>query len=120
MDRVADDTRRPQPALVVEEIGIERELLSVVAIDPHHRAGGQLHVIESETRVNAVSGAPFVWALVDSVGGTFDTVIDPDLLPHQPRPGQVLAGWFWLSARLLTAAPRKKPGAGWLQRLVGR
>jgi hypothetical protein len=86
--------------------------------EPHALIAG--HVIESETRVNAVSGAPFVWALVDSVGGTFDAVIDPDLLPYQPRPGQVLAGWFWLSAQLLTAAPRKKPGAGWLQRLVGR
>jgi hypothetical protein len=78
------------------------------------------HVLEAETRANAVSGAPFVWALVDSVGGTFDVVIDPDLLPRLPRAGDVLAGWFWLSGRLLAGPARGKTAGGWLQRLAGR
>jgi len=78
------------------------------------------HVVEADTRANAVSGAPFVWALVDSLGGTFDIVIDPELLPRMPRPGDVLAGWFWLSGRLLAGASRGKPAGRWFQRLVGR
>jgi hypothetical protein len=86
--------------------------------EPHALMAGQ--VLEADTRINAVSGAPYVWAHVDTVGGTFDAVMDPDLLPHPPRPGQVLAGWFWLSGRLLTGTPRRKPGGSWLQRLVGR
>jgi hypothetical protein len=86
--------------------------------EPHALIAG--HVLESETRVNAVSGTPYVWALVDTIGGTFDAVIEPGLLPHAPRPGEVLAGWFWLSGRLLTGAHASKPAGGWFQRLVGR
>ena len=78
------------------------------------------HVVEADTRANAVSGAPFVWALVDSLGGTFDIVIDPELLPTPPRPGNVIAGWFWLSGRLQTAKPEAKGALGWIQRLAGR
>ena len=85
--------------------------------EPHALIAGQ--VVEADTRANAVSGAPFVWALVDSLGGTFDVVIDPELLPRMPRPGDVLAGWFWLSGRLLAGPARRKAG-GWLSRLVGR
>jgi hypothetical protein len=86
--------------------------------EPHALIAG--HVVEADTRANAVSGAPFVWALVDSLGGTFDVVIDPELLPRMPRPGDVLAGWFWLSGRLLAGPARRKTTGGWLQRLVGR
>jgi hypothetical protein len=86
--------------------------------EPHALIAG--HVVEADTRANAVTGTPFVWALVDSLGGTFDVVIDPELLPRMPRPGDVLAGWFWLSGRLLTGPARKKNSGGWLQRLVGR
>jgi hypothetical protein len=89
----------------------------VMPPEPHALIAG--HVLESETRANAVTGAPFVWALVDSLGGTFDVVIDPELLQRAPRLGDVLAGWFWLSGRLLVDTPRATPG-GWFQRLRGR
>lgn len=85
--------------------------------EPHALIAG--HVIEADTRVNAVSGTQYWWALVDSLGGTFDVVIDPELLAEPPHPGQVLSGWFWLSGRLL-ADERRTAGAGWFQRLVGR
>jgi len=86
--------------------------------EPHALIAG--HVLEASVRVNAVSGMPYWWALVDTVGGTFDVVIDPELLPEPPRAGNVLAGWFWLSGRLLTGTPRRKAARGWMQRLVGR
>jgi hypothetical protein len=73
-------------------------------------------VLEAAERHNSVTGDPFWWALVDTIGGTFDVVIDPELLDAPVRAGNVVAGWFWLSGRLQTAAPRR----GWLSRLTGR
>lgn len=86
--------------------------------EPHALIAG--HVLESGVQVNAITGLQYCWALVDTVGGTFDVVIDPDLLPRPPRAGNVVAGWFWLSGRLLTGKPRSKAALGWMQRLVGR
>ena len=67
--------------------------------EPHALIAG--HVVDAGARVNTVSGLHYWWALIDTVGGTFDVVIDPELIPAPPRPGNVLAGWFWLSGRLL-------------------
>ena len=77
------------------------------------------HVLEAEERRNAVTGHPFWWALVDTIGGTYDVVIDPSLLRALPRPGHVLSGWFWLSGRLQQPASGPKPQRGWLSRLTG-
>ena len=74
-------------------------------------------VIESEERRNAVTGAPFWWALVDTVGGTYDVVIDPSLLSGPVRAGNVVTGWFWLSGRIRTEAAKS---GGWLRKLTGR
>ncbi len=74
-------------------------------------------VVEAGERRNAVTDRPFWWALVDTVGGTFDVVIDPSLLSNPVRAGNVISGWFWLSGRLQrSAAPR----AAWLHKLTGR
>jgi len=75
------------------------------------------HVLEAEERRNSVTGQPFWWALIDTVGGTFDVVIDPSLLSKPVLAGNVVSGWFWLSGRLQTSAPA---GRGWLRRLRGR
>lgn len=86
--------------------------------EPHALIVG--HVLESAVQLNAVSGQEYWWALLDTIGGTFDVVLDPELLAEPPRAGNVLAGWFWLSGRLLTSEPRTKGASGWMQRLVGR
>ena len=51
--------------------------------EPHALIAGQ--VIEAAERRNTVTGQPFWWALVDTVGGTFDVVIDPTLLSSPVR-----------------------------------
>jgi hypothetical protein len=79
--------------------------------EPHALFVG--HVVEAEERRNTVTGHPFWWALVDTLGGTFDVVIDPELLPTPPRRGNVLSGWFWLSGRISVEQPRKR---GWFFR----
>ncbi|MSO30360.1 MAG: hypothetical protein EXQ48_05360 [Acidobacteria bacterium] len=74
-------------------------------------------VVEAEERQNAVTGRSYWWALVDTIGGTFDVVIDPSLVASPIDAGNVIAGWFWLSGRLRTDETRRP---GWLQRLTGR
>ncbi len=87
----------------------------VIPPEPHALIAG--HVVEAGERRNSVTGGTFWWALVDSVGGTFDVVIDPVLLDSAVRAGNVVSGWFWLSGRLRTGEPQR---AGWLGRLTGR
>ena len=60
--------------------------------EPHALISG--HVIESSVQENAITGKPFCWALVDTVGGTFDVVLDPALVEDPPVPGQIVSGWF--------------------------
>lgn len=74
-------------------------------------------VIEADERRNTVTGQPFWWALVDTVGGTYDVVIDASLVSSPVRRGNVVSGWFWLSGRLRTSTPSRP---GWLSRLSGR
>lgn len=84
--------------------------------EPHALFVG--HVIEVAVRRNALSGQPYCWALVDTLGGVVDVVIDPALLSAEPQAGNVVSGWFWLSGRLqmATEAPRRS----WWQRLADR
>ena len=75
------------------------------------------HIIEAAERRNTVTGESFWWALMDTVGGTFDVVIDPSLLATPVGAGNVVSGWFWLSGRLRTGAALR---VGWLRKLTGR
>jgi hypothetical protein len=59
------------------------------------------HVRESERRTNRLTGKDFFWCLVDTLGGSFDVVIDPELLTDLPKVGGVIHGSFWLSGRIL-------------------
>jgi len=72
------------------------------------------HVLETTVYQNTLTGLLFYWALVETYGGQFDVVIDPDLLAEPPQSGGILSGTFWLSGRI-TAAPRSR--TGWLGRL---
>ena len=71
------------------------------------------HVLEAEAKRNEMTGETYYWALVDSLGGTFDVVIDPEVLPELPRSGGILSGSFWLSG---TFPP--VPKRGFLRKLT--
>jgi hypothetical protein len=89
----------------------------VVPPEPHALIAG--HVVSAEERRNAITGASFWWVLLDTVGGTFDAVLDADLVEHVIEPGNVISGWFWLSGRL-TPAAQTAGGLGWWRRLSRR
>ena len=74
-------------------------------------------VVEASEQQNSITGQPFWWALVDTLGGTYDVVIDPALVSNPVRAGNVVSGWFWLSGRLQTNAAQP---VGWLRKLTGR
>jgi hypothetical protein len=75
------------------------------------------YVAEAAVRRNSLTGVEYYWALVDSLGGRFDVLIDPSLLRAVPAAGGVLSGIFWLSGRLLSYPRRKQ---SWLGRLLSR
>ncbi len=73
------------------------------------------HVIEAEVRKNSLTGRPFFWALVDTLCGKYDVVIDQSLLARVPSEGGVLSGSFWLSGRL-TSFPKQK--RSWIGKIL--
>lgn len=58
---------------------------------------------DTELLLNELFERTFCWAAVDTLGGSYDVVIDPELLPRTPVTGNVVSGTFWLSGRLLPA-----------------
>lgn len=63
------------------------------------------HVVDSSVRTNSLTGDHYVWAAVETLGGVYDVVADPELLPEPPAPGAVVMGSFWLSGRLVGEPP---------------
>jgi hypothetical protein len=71
------------------------------------------HILKTASRKNELTGNRFCWALVETLGGVFDVVIDPELIKAAPKVGGVLSGAFWLSGRLLgvgRAVHQRDPG----------
>lgn len=58
-------------------------------------------ILESEMRMNELTNQPFQWVLVETLGGVFDVIADPEFIEFSPSPGGILLGSFWLSGRLL-------------------
>lgn len=69
---------------------------------PHAHAILTGHIVESASKTNMLTGGAFHWALVETLGGSYDVVVDPRLSPLLPQPGGVLSGSFWLSGRVLS------------------
>lgn len=54
-----------------------------------------------ELKTNELSGKPFYWFLIETLGGAADVVADPKLVSAEPPVGGIVSGQFWLSGRLL-------------------
>jgi len=72
-------------------------------------AGFTGHVLKTERKVNEKTGQPFYWALVNTLCGDVDVVVDPNCLKYYhcspPKAGGVIQGNFWLSGRIMNESP---------------
>jgi hypothetical protein len=58
-------------------------------------------VLAADEKINVLTGRAFYWALVETLGGAYDVVIDSNLLPGVPAAGGLISGSFWLSGRII-------------------
>ena len=70
-------------------------------VPPQARAIFAGHVLAADEKINVLTGRAFYWALVETLGGAYDVVIDPSLHPGVPAVGGVISGSFWLSGRIV-------------------
>ena len=59
------------------------------------------HIEATELKVNSLTGAKYFWARVETLGGSFDVVMDLELCETAPVIGGILSGSFWLCGRIL-------------------
>ena len=53
-------------------------------VPPQARAIFAGHVLAADKKINVLTGCAFYWALVETLGGSYDVVIDSNLLPGAP------------------------------------
>jgi hypothetical protein len=59
------------------------------------------HVAAAEERHNPLTGKPYWYAAVATLGGTVDVVAAAELVPRPLQVGNVLSGGFWLSGQVV-------------------
>ncbi len=77
------------------------------------------HVRAAAKRTNPATGKQYLSAEVESYGGAFHVVSDPELVSEPLVPGGVVQGSFWLCGRLVTLPPTRA-ARGILRRLFSR
>ena len=80
-------------------------------------------ILAVELKTNSLTPVSYWWALVQTLGGQFDVVIDPELLDGPPVVGGLVQGSFWLSGRILAETPLQKPAPekkGFWSKLFGK
>ena len=67
-------------------------------------------VVKAERRTNSVGGSTFWWVLVRTYNNALiDVVLAPETVPNPIKPGSIISGHFWLSARLATSPTPEVP-----------
>jgi hypothetical protein len=70
-------------------------------VSPQAQAIFAGHVLAAHEKINVLTRRAFYWALVETLGGAYDVVIDSNLLAGVPAVGGVISGSFWLSGRII-------------------
>jgi hypothetical protein len=73
-------------------------------------------VVKCSTFTNSFTGAKYEWALVHTLGGEIDVVIDPAITQNKISEGNILTGSFWLSGRMISSD--KTTSRNFFERLV--
>ena len=61
-------------------------------VPPQARAIFTGHVLAADEMINVLTGRAFYWALVETLGGAYNVVINKNLLPGVPAAGSVISG----------------------------
>ncbi len=77
-------------------------------------------VLDTQKRTNQLTGKSFWWLQIQSYAGVYDAVVDPLLMPIEPKPGNIISGSFWLSGMILDQVEDQKPRSGFLRLLRSR
>lgn len=80
-------------------------------------------ILAVEHKTNSLTQMSYWWVLVQSLGGQFDVVIDPELVDRPPVVGGLVQGSFWLSGRIILQASPPNPAPtkqGFWGKLFGR
>ncbi|GAA5787219.1 hypothetical protein GCM10007860_21420 [Chitiniphilus shinanonensis] len=94
---------------------IPARLLGREVVDEHHaKAMFSGHVLRAAELRNPLTGHPYHWLLVSTVGGEIDVVVDPTLIGDLPDAGAVVSGLFWLCGRLTDSVAER-----WIQWQIG-
>ncbi len=59
------------------------------------------HVIETKKLKNPHTNLEFIYARIQTLGGEFDIVVDPEILNGEITINGVVTGMFWLSGRIV-------------------
>lgn len=59
------------------------------------------YILQYRLLVNDLTGRPFYWIFVETLGGRIDLLVDPELLSEEPIVGGVVMTLCWLSGRVL-------------------
>lgn len=94
------------------EVGGRLEPQSFISSPQKVRQGGETepqtaealvcgHILKAQQLTNDLTGLPFYWLLLETLGGRIDLLIDPELLPYEPPLGGIIMTMCWLSGRIL-------------------
>lgn len=59
------------------------------------------HLLQVRRLINDLTGLPFYWLLIETLGGRIDLLVDPELLSEEPAVGGIVMTVCWLSGRVL-------------------
>ncbi|MCM3131239.1 hypothetical protein M3629_00480 [Paenibacillus polysaccharolyticus] len=76
-------------------------------------------IVETAEIVNEQSKLRFTWALVKTLGGEIDVLIDQELVNKEMIVGDIISGSFWLSAKFQDE-PIMKKKSNVINRMFGR
>lgn len=78
------------------------------------------HVTETSRLKNPHTNVEFIYAKVNSLGGEFDIVVDPEILNGDICVNGVVSGMFWLSGRVIDYDRPEKNGKLFLFRFFNK
>ena len=71
------------------------------SFEQHPRAIFSGFIRKVELKTNEITGNKFYHLIVESLSASYDVVVDPVLLPIEPKIGNIMSGEFYLSGKIV-------------------